>query len=882
MLKPSKKIIEGVIPYDKCRAKTCADGSPGTRVVDHGIYAGKVAEQLFHFIPEPTRKYFSEYPGLLVALHDVGKISPGFQGKYFFNILKEHSPGWAKIFQNNEGTNTNHAEIGAAAIQAYYQLSVTAPPVVAVAAHHGFQPQRIDKTKDQHLWQQEREKLIQYLETIFRHPPSGEKISAPRADLLTGLLCVADWISSDETFFPPEDAPLPLEDLPDHVKKIVQQCGFRKAEFQQKLSFYDIFGFQPREEQKALIQMVSKPGVYIMEASMGTGKTEAALYAAYQLMVSGVNNGLYFALPTRLTSDRIHLRVEQFMRKILKEQQGVKLAHGQAWLKEFEYGSDDGERIRTPAWFSPSRRGLLYPFSVGTIDQALLSVMNVKHSFVRLFGLAGKVVILDEVHSYDLYTGTILDSLVQTLQNSGCTVIILSATLTKERRKKLLHIDCDIDNAYPLITGVVEESEDVVTSRPDSVQNRLTVACRWLYGNQNTVIENALQHARNGENVVCIANTVKKSQLWYRTLLSEMNEHDRTHLKYGLLHSRFPLYRREEIENEWMAMLGKGDAKRPTGSILIATQIVEQSVDIDADYMISELAPIDMLLQRTGRLWRHQRTNRPCQEPVLTITMENDPTLCTSLDEDAFQACTGTGSWYVYAPYVLLRTWEMLAQKRSLTLPADIRHYLEDVYDSAAIPTEPGLHLTLCQKMMKKQEKLQGLAVSAGVSVTSLPTRSDDDQNAPTRYNSQVTVSLLIVRDLDPAAGRDTVSMTLLDGQKVRISKYERDHKVTQKLYKNLVSIPATGILFDAKKDKEMLRQHFFASEMPFICLLREDGKSLRLYDANVPLDCAFRDDFGVFDNRQTAENSHGAILRDIPEQLPEEDNFIFKDGEDW
>ena len=130
--------------------------------------------------------------------------------------------------------------------------------------------------------------------------------------------------------------------------------------------------------------------------------------------------------------------------------------------------------------------------------------------------------------------------------------------------------------------------------------------------------------------------------------------------------------------------------------------------------MISELAPIDMLLQRTGRLWRHQRTNRPCQEPVLTITMENDPTLCTSLDEDAFQACTGTGSWYVYAPYVLLRTWEMLAQKRSLTLPADIRHYLEDVYDSAAIPTEPGLHLTLCQKMMKKQEKLQGLAVSVG------------------------------------------------------------------------------------------------------------------------------------------------------------------------
>lgn len=881
MLKPNKKTIEGVIPYDECRAKTCADGSPGTLVRDHGIYAGKVAEQLCHFIPDRIKKYFPDHLGLLVALHDIGKISPGFQGKYFLNILKEHSPDWAKIFQN-EGTNTNHAEIGAAAIQVYYNFSNTAPPVKAVAAHHGFKPQRIDGLKDQYLWQQEREKLIQFLETIFKHPASGEKISAPRADLLTGLLCVADWISSDETFFPPEDAPIPLEDLPAHVKNIVQKCGFRKAEFHQGLSFYDIFGFQPREEQKALIQMVSKPGVYIMEASMGIGKTEAALYAAYQLMVSGVNNGLYFALPTRLTSDRIHLRVEQFMQKILKEQQGVKLAHGQAWLKEFEYGSDDEARIRTPAWFSPARRGLLYPFSVGTIDQALLSVMNVKHSFVRLFGLAGKVVILDEVHSYDLYTGTILDTLVQTLQNSGCTVIILSATLTKARRQKLLHIDSDLSNAYPLITGVEAEREGIETIHPDNVQNSLTVSCQWLYGDPNTVIENALQHARNGENVVCIANTVKKSQLWYRTLLSEMNEHDRTHLKYGLLHSRFPLYRREEIENEWMEMLGKGEAKRPNGSILLATQILEQSVDINADYMISELAPIDMLLQRTGRLWRHRRTNRPCKEPVLTITMENDPTLCTPLDEDAFQSCTGTGSWYVYAPYVLLRTWEILAQQRSLTLPADIRLFLENVYDSASIPTEPGLHLTLYQKMLKKQKKLQELAISVGVEVTSLPTRSDDDQKAPTRYNSQVTASLLIVRDLDPAAGRDTISMTLLNGQKVRINKYERNLTVTRQLYQNLVSIPASGILFDAKKDKAMLRQHFFASEMPFICLLGEDGTSLRLYDANMPLGCAFRDDFGVYDNREPAEKSPGVIPPDIPDQLPAEENFIFKEGEDW
>ena len=135
---------------------------------------------------------------------------------------------------------------------------------------------------------------------------------------------------------------------------------------------------------------------------MGMGKTEAALYAAYRLIEAGFHSGLYFALPTRLTSDRIHERVKKFLSAISTEPSAVKLAHGQAWLQEFEYGAEDSDRAassRPPPWFNPSKRGLLFPFAVGTIDQALLAVLNVKHSFVRSFGLAGKVVILDEVHT---------------------------------------------------------------------------------------------------------------------------------------------------------------------------------------------------------------------------------------------------------------------------------------------------------------------------------------------------------------------------------------------------------------------------------------------------------------------------------------------------
>ncbi len=877
MLKPQNKILAGVVPYDECRAKTCDDGSPGTRVLDHCLYTGMVAEQLFTFIPELTKKLFPPFPGLLAAFHDIGKISPGFQGKYFLEILQKHSPAWAETFRNM-GTNTAHADVGAAALRAYYKLSYTAPPVLAVAAHHGFKPQVINRLSDQENWQREREKLIQALEEKFKHVLTGEEISHGRADLLTGLICVADWIASDEIFFPPQDPPLPCQSLPTRVQDIVNQCGFRKVEFHQGLSFSDIFSFQPRNEQLKLIETISKPGVYILEATMGSGKTEAALYAAYRLMSTGINKGLYFALPTRLTSDRIHLRVEQFIRKILKDKQGVKLAHGQAWLKEFEYGSQGAKRVSTPVWFSPAKRGLLYPFSVGTIDQALLAVMNVKHSFVRLFGLAGKVVILDEVHSYDLYTGTILDELVEALKNLGCTVIILSATLTKARRQKLLRLDCDMDNAYPLITAMSTDDKTVLTTRPDCVQNGLTVSCQFLYGEPSQVVANALQHARNGENVVCIANTVKKAQLWYRSLLAEMNEKEQHDLKYGLLHSRFPLYRREAIEDEWMEMLGKSDHKRPSGSILIATQILEQSVDIDADYLISELAPMDMVLQRVGRLWRHQRDKRPCQKPVLTLVMENNPALCAALDEEAFKSCTGMGSWYVYAPYVLLRTWEILSRRRSLTLPNELRGLLESVYDENSVPKEPGLALDLYREMLEKQKKLRERAMSVGVSVTSLPTRSDDEQSAPTRYNSRPNVSLLIARELDLAAAQNNIAITLLNGEKVCVNKYKKNLSVTRKLYQNLVSIPIAKITANVKKDTELLRQHFFSSEMPFICILDDDGRSLKLHSSGQSLPYAFRNDFGIYDNEIQATS----ISADCCDSMPAEENFIFKKGEDW
>src|SRR5690625_5144301 len=170
---------------------------------------------------------------------------------------------------------------------------------------------------------------------------------------------------------------------------------------------------------------------------MGLGKTEAALYASYRMLESGQASGIYFALPTQLTSNKIYERFQCFLEAVLAGdcRHRSLLLHANAWLLE----KDMGEEGRPGgAWFNQSKRGLLAPFAVGTIDQALMAAMNVKHGFVRAFGLAGKVVILDEVHTYDSYTGTLLDALINLLSQLDCTVIVLSATLNQQRRQQLI------------------------------------------------------------------------------------------------------------------------------------------------------------------------------------------------------------------------------------------------------------------------------------------------------------------------------------------------------------------------------------------------------------------------------------------------------------
>ena len=312
-----------------------------------------------------------------------------------------------------------------------------------------------------------------------------------------------------------------------------------------------------------------------------------------------------------------------------------------------------------------------------TIDQALLGVVAANHFFVRQFGLAGKVVVLDEIHAYDLYTSTLIDTLVRRLRELECTVIILSATLTEKRRRELLSVDSEqpLTPTYPLISG----ANALLTEWPCDPPTARTIHLRCV--SSNGLVEEALERAQRGECVLWIRNTVDEAQETYRALKSASVEGGPP---IALLHSRFPFFRRDELETELMERLGKDTAYRPAGCILVSTQVAEQSVDIDADLLITDLAPTDMLMQRLGWLWRHERPHRPCTRPEVWIHVPplSDEAL-RSTSEKGLREALGK-SVRAYAPYVLLRSLEQWRGRMAIALPDDIRPILEATYSDPA------------------------------------------------------------------------------------------------------------------------------------------------------------------------------------------------------
>lgn len=799
-------------------AKTLPDGMPGCTVEQHGMAAAAVAKEIFKAMPQHLQILLPDGWLTLVAVHDVGKISPRFQtmcsmwrGPYGDSSDKQLLQ-WRMSAQ--AATEHPHAMYSEWILRRIYHQRKQKGRIwsACVGAHHGaFRDVDTSSISLPDDWMVDAIAFVERMELRFGALPTlsvkqDEKTNVQ--SLLTGLLAVADWIASNEDCFPQMSGNQEWETL---AAQAVRRIGLQECPpVHQGLSWATLFPHapSPRLIQQYLWNQEVVPEVCVIEDSMGGGKTEAALGVAYHLLEAGQCRGLYFALPTQTTSNRIFSRVADFLRHcgVPVAENTMRLAHSHSWLlsqslyddssvcyKVTKGGPDTAER-NLLHWFSSSRRVLLAPFGVGTVDQALMAVLAVKHSAVRSFALAGKIVILDEVHSYDFYTGTLIALLVNRLRKCGAKVIVLSATLTAKQCAELLGVESLQNEAYPLVsmsdlacvhtqTFPVEQQKEVLVSvaEVDAVE----------------IAEQAYAAAEKGQCVLWIRNTVQDAQDAYRLLQSERYENGPA---VGMLHARYPYWRREQLESEWIEQLGREATSRPNGCVLVATQVVEQSIDIDADFLITDLAPTDMLLQRIGRLWRHNRplAQRHAEVPKVLISIPQGVQISVEAgDTEALMDAFGS-SGRVYAPYVLLQTWKQWKDRTSVLLPADIRGLIEATYQDSQ--KSDGWEMPLYQEMVEQKNRMKRLASMNASSVAGVMT---DSEQPPTRYGGVEPVDMLLLKSPPEMLTPQSWRYVPLCGDPFEVTADTWTFPAAQSIHRNIVRIPAWYIK-ELKPDPNM------------------------------------------------------------------------------
>jgi len=736
----------------------------------------------------------------LAALHDVGKISTGFQSKCPEWLVQAGLADAAQRERWRENSESDHAKITQFFLQQVIREPKTRLWAVAAGVHHGrifgrrISDSECERIAGREEWEnEEREKLLADIVSIFGSLP----LQPPQENLadlwcVAGLISVADWIGSNESFFPC-DRGLTLEESREAAANALDQIHWHGGAVCTR-TFGELFsGYASMPLQSALHGQCHSPGLFIVEGPMGCGKTEAALWAAHRLICSGFNDGMYFALPTQVTSNRIHQRVAPFLQAALADAANLRLAHAASWLEvnqTWRLHPTDSNDIEAAAhvregrsWFASSKHAMLARFGVGTVDQALQGVVAVKHFFVRRYGLAGKVVILDEIHSYDVYTGTLICQLIQELLALRCSVIVLSATLTKTRRQELVTAAggqaSTVDSlAYPLITVVRSNAPTVEIPVESPATRELQLKTTAL--SQEEILLECIQRAEEGQHVLYLRNTVAEAQEACCKAKGGVRD---THVEVATLHSRFPFFRRHELEEYWLERLGKRRAIDGKGSLLIATQVVEQSVDIDLDFIVSDIAPTDMLLQRMGRLWRHERKDRQASQPEFWI---NAP----QFDREATAQCLSRAfgkSGLVYAPYVLLRTAEVFEGRESLVLPDQIREVLEATYAERMEGDEPAGWSELRAEVEAEREKL---AQEAEAATRVLGRQSQDDTKEHlTRRKGAPTRDVVLVLSCEMIA-RDQWQLTMLSGESLIISGFEWNIIAARAIHRNMVRAP--------------------------------------------------------------------------------------------
>lgn len=701
-----------------------AKRSPFQSIVTHGIISGTVCRYLMsEYLSEGSRRLAAELLGLttealcdfmayLVSLHDIGKLEYYFQCKDpdMRAKLKELSVDRHYLGEDS----VRHEKTGATVLRRLWRTQGQKAGSRnlfsdMIGAHHQKNDGQGSVDEDPFFGNFQQE-LEQYMGRRFLGTEKVELPKKPGTDrgvtesILLGMMILSDWISSGIQFVDAEEwigSPDSEAEIIRKTKAFLEESGLEPDIVEWGTSFTDVWPWisanrmrllQKRAEE--LCKGEHRHHLILMEAPMGEGKTEAGMYCAVQMLRQWSKDGFYVALPTAATSNQMVSRMRSWF-EACKIPDSVRLLHGMAWMVDEQTREEkvnSGDHSEITRWLAPLRRGLLGQFSVGTIDQAMLSVTKARYGVLRLLGLSNKVLVIDEIHSYDVYMGEFIQLLLQWCKALEIPVVMLSATLPPKLKAKLLapYTKQPLSDAYPLITAVCDDGTVEEIPIEKCVKNlKVSVELLPILNEPERIARKAAELTAGGGCICVLMNTVRQVQKVY-SALETCFDGERI-----LFHAQFPAYRRQEIEEECIRKFGKNKENRPERAILVATQVVEQSLDVDFDAMLTAVAPIDLVLQRMGRIFRHEDTVRPehLQKPVQFVLIPEG--------EDF-----GVDG-YVYPEVLLRQTIQVLKDHRAVKIPEDLVPLVSDGYDDSKVP--PG-------DLAKWMEHMIGEQVEAGQS----------------------------------------------------------------------------------------------------------------------------------------------------------------------
>ncbi|MCB5911514.1 CRISPR-associated helicase Cas3' [Streptomyces pinistramenti] len=755
-------------------------------LLSHLLDTAAVAERIWDgFLAPSTRRVLEGIAGgggkgrrlfaWLCGVHDCGKATPAFQRMWPKGAEAVRAAGLGWHEPTVAHCKWRHDRAGAYVLRAVLPEAGWCEEQVdwvwpLVAGHHGAFPDLAATYPDRKgrgqlaggpAWAEARSSLVERftMELGFGGLAEVEPVGVPsRAAQLhvSGLIVMADWIASDERHFPGIDrlADVSIARARTRAGEAWQRLGLRggwgRLAEPGPEAFRDRFGHAPRAAQTLVMdaaRRMAAPGLLLVEAPMGEGKTKAALMAAEILASRFGADGVFVGMPTQATSDPMFGQVRKWAGAVDEELASqVALLHGKRmfnkeWRELLEGGGQDPEApfggvdeygecaddelygdgvaalyggvarpvSRGPAeWFLGAKRGLLCPFVVGTIDQLLFSATRTKHVMLRMAGLAGKVVVLDEVHAADVYMSQFLVEGLRWLGQAGVPVVLLSATLPPRQRRELIDAylagassreefaagDLPAPEGYPSVTSVwVAPDGSGPRCRTDACEGwradlhvALDLMPEAVPGRRakRELVQQAQERAdasvvtrlrtelAAGGCALVIRNTVHRAQTLYSALREEFGD------DVLLLHGRIAVGARADRTERCLRLLGspgeKEAGQRPERLIVVATQLAEQSFDVDADLLITDLAPIDLLLQRIGRLHRHHGVERPDALRLPRVVITGFSGVRGGTGEDgagAHPAALGGAaprflgaSEFIYGRHLLLRTAALVFKDR--------------------------------------------------------------------------------------------------------------------------------------------------------------------------------------------------------------------------